>query len=536
MMRQRPVDGFDSFAPTSPAWLKAGSSCPVVAGEKSTTRRFARFHRGDRGQQLVFLLAICHVFTSVAWQSLFARDRHEPPVSALSPANDREWLVMTARILDSDGNPVAGASVRPTAFNLENGWYLQWPDQGSPFGERRRTVSDADGNVEVRFPQSVKVQKLLRVVDGSAVIVHPDFCSKGFTFRRQLDKPQQVCDVKLERGVRLRIAGVAPGNSEPLSHCHVLLEGGDTAEPEFVAEPDGWLQSMTVTDERRWFRVVRAVPGKPPEFSKSSAWPSDDPRSRTAQVEIHPGVRVTGKLSDNVARPILRGHVLACCGSHVHHNDEGVVQVRQPFFWYETVPITEEGTFEFASLPAGYLGQFYAFANDSISAQPSLAAFETCRHWFGVQDLMQEPAYRYGQILRLAGTRSAITLEMETACEVQFKCTSSAGKPLAGIEIQACPNQWTCGLSTTVFCTYSSSLDQLLGVPADESPARRPFNVKTNEDGEAVIRNLPRGLHYYAAGSGWTTGDGWNMGNPKILNATPNRTAIVKVRLKQALK
>lgn len=417
--------------------------------------------------------------------------------SALKPMNGIAWSEMTVRIVDPEGNPVAGARVRPWALRAGNG-HGGWPEQA--YGPPPRTTTDVRGQTVVVFPQSVQRLVAEKVVQVSLFVAHSDFC----TASSHVDVPEprvgKIPEIALKRGVRLRIAGVARGSDAPLSNCHVLLENGSTDEREFSPDHDGWMQSIPVSEDRRWFRVVRTPPGGLPEFSKPQAWTPDDPATREVRVELHPGIRVAGKISDDVPRPITRGHVVAWCGSPIRHKGDDQNRI-SPIWWLETASIQADGTFEFPSLPSGYLAQFYGMANDWISSQPTDEAYKTSCTWFGADSRPRTPSFRYAQILRLGGSSSQFTLEMERAGQVRVKCVDPAGNPLSQVHVSSWPNQYMVGGGSTIFCSRRSSLDGLIGKRDPGWKFDNPFSGETDEKGEVLIQNLPTGQQSFFAGN-----------------------------------
>jgi hypothetical protein len=253
--------------------------------------------------------------------------------------------------------------------------------------------------------------------------------------------------------------------------------------------------------------VIRAPVGAPAEFSKPQAWDPDDPASQEARVEVRPGVRVTGKISDDVPRPIDRGQIVVWCGSPVRQDAGNNQRHARSIWWIDTVPVNKDGTFEFPSLPSGYLAQFYAIANDSISSQPTDQAYETCCNWFAEQNRQRHATFRYGQILRLAGTTTQITIEMEPAGQVRVKCVDPNGRPLPRISVSSWPNQYMVGGGSTIFCTRQSSLEHLRNKSQVYWSHESFFTVESDADGVALMRNLPEGQQSLVAGNAiWRTG------------------------------
>jgi hypothetical protein len=234
------------------------------------------------------------------------------------------------------------------------------------------------------------------------------------------------------------------------------------------------------------------------------AWTPDDPSSREVRADVRPGVRVVGMISENVPRPITRGRVVAWCGSpsRIESNADG--GRTQPIWWIDTVPVREDGSFEFASLPTGYLAQMYAFANDFISSQPTDAAYKICCDWFASQDQERQRNhfFRYGQVLRLAGAKSRITLDMEPAGQVRVRCVDIiSGEPVAGVIVGSSPNQYTVGGGSTIFCQGQRTLDCLLEGERILKRWRQdsPYSAVTDINGEALIQNLPQGHQSFVA-------------------------------------
>ena len=456
----------------------------------------------------------------------FADDESDYAADALHAANDIAWSKMFVKILDPEGQPVEGVTVRPWALRVGKGHGAWLPEQiGAPVA----TKTHALGVAAVVYPISLNwgLGDPVTVSQVSLILSHFDFCTRNV----HVNVPggdNALPELTLKRGTRLRIAGVATGSDHPLPDCHVLLEG-ESSEPEFSQESDGWMKSIPVSEERRWFRVVHAPAAEPPQFSKLMAWSPDDPASREVRVEVRPGVRVVGKISDKVPRPITRGKVVVWCGSPARREEGANGQKPQPSWWHDHVPIAEDGTFEFSSLPSGYLAQFYAMANDWISAQPSDEAYETCCKWFAEENHQRNDFFRYGQILRLAGGKTEITLEMEVAGQIHVKCTDPDGRPLARIAVGCSPNQYMVGGGSTLFCIGLSSLDGLKGKPRINWNRDNPFSAETNTEGEALIRNLPHGNQRFYAGN-----TVWKIQQQDQVKVEPEKTTEITLRFERA--
>jgi hypothetical protein len=460
------------------------------------------------------------LFVMASAGSAVQADEEEVVASAIRPAHGIEWCAMTVKVVDAQGVPIEGATVRPWALragNAHGGWDGQ-------IGAPRETLTDPSGQTSVVYPKAMTwgTSESNPVISVSVILKHPEFVARNVHVDIPVGETPAVPELMLKPGIRLRIAGVEPGTDKPLDNCYLFIENQDVGAQEFAREADGWLRSNPISEDRRWFRVVHAEPGKSPRFSQSVAWTPDDPASRERRVEVRAGTRVQGKISDNVARPIERGHVVAWCGSPIRKDDENLSRSR-PILWLETALIERDGSFVFESLPSGYLAQFYALANDSISAQPTDAAFELCCKWFAVKQQMQE-FFRNGQMMRLAGSQSELTIEMESAGEVRVTCLDPDGKPLRGITVMSWPNQFVVGAGSTVFCDRRSSLSGLQAT-SQNSPWWKTshYAVETSADGVSVIRNLPAGNQSFIASNELWASD---VTNTKSIPGSPAELVI----------
>jgi hypothetical protein len=434
----------------------------------------------------------------------------EDAASALKPANGMPWSTMSVRVVDDGGIPIPKATVRPWALRAGNG-HGQWNEE---IGAPRTVQANAEGIAIITYPKSYGWTRTEEraVTQVSVIVKHPEFVGRNMHMN-VTDDPAIVQDVALPKGVRLQIAGVEPGTDKPLDHCFLVIENSETGEHEFTREPDGWLMSFPIRESRKWFRVIQAEPGQPARFSKPVAWTPEDPTSKVQRVELRAGTRVLGRVSDNVPRPIKRGRVVAWCGSPVRNDAKpGDGGRSRPIFWIETASIRPDGSFEFPSLPTGYMAQFYAIANDMISAQPSDKAFAACCQWFS-DEAKRNQVFRYGQPYKLAGGKTELTIDMEPAGQVRVKCLDPDGKPLPGMIVSSWPNQYMVGGGSTIFCSRLSSLESL------QNPKKRRdldessiYSVKAGEDGIALLRNLPQGnQHLVAGGRRWATNRDTNV-------------------------
>jgi hypothetical protein len=436
------------------------------------------------------------LFVLASLGSSVPTDEEEFVASAIRPSNGIEWGTMTIKVVAEDGSGIEGASVKPWALRAGNGHGVWNEELGSP----REVVTNAAGECTVVYPKATHwgQRQSIPVSSVSMVIRHRACVARNCHLDVLPADNPHIPEITLKAGVQLVVAGVEPGTGKVLDHCYLLIENPDAGGREFQRLADGWLMSDSISEDRKWFRIVQAVPGQPPKFSQFAAWTADEPTSRQRALDVRAGTRVQGKIADNVPRPIERGHVVAWCGSAIRKDDGDQSRLR-PIMWIDTAPIQRDGTFVFESLPTGFLAQFYAFANDSISAQPSDEAYKQCCKWFNLSEV-RNAVFRYGQVLRLVGAKAEVSIDMELAGELKIKCVDPNQQPVRGVTVSSWPNQYIVGAGSTVFCNRHSSLNRLLDEATSDGWQRTsPFVAETGGDGIAVIRNLPAGKQSFIA-------------------------------------
>lgn len=455
--------------------------------------------------RISMVLLIILVIRLLSRGEVLAEAESQP--NAVEAKTDVPWVTMNVRVVDPDGRPVDNATVRPCGFRT--------PAAVARKMDPRPVKTNAEGMATVQFPKSVFWTDWQPLLEVHLVTTHPNYCNQKFILKVPEVPDEIVHELKVRRGIRIRVGGFEAGQDQPLKHCHVLLENRDTDEPDFVELEDGWLQSAPLPEERRWFRLVQGSEDGSLRFSHHSAWDPNDGADQVVRLDVRPGVRLAGQLSENVVRPITHGRVVVWCAPPHRPGAQKPAEPTESSWWIDTTPIAADGTFEFRSLPNGYIAQCYAVANDAISSAPSHQAIEQCSRWLDVPFANQEWSDREprsGQIVRLTSKSNELKLQMEPAATACVRIIDVQGKPLAGIGAHSCPVQTVIGLTlrnSAVFCYRRSTLEELLGTYEPSLRTNTPYSAVTDADGRATLHNLPPGVHrIFAVKGALTNGQG----------------------------
>jgi len=147
--------------------------------------------------------------------------------------------------------------------------------------------------------------------------------------------------------------------------------------------------------------------------------------------------------------------------------------------WGEWVPIREDGSFEFVSLPRS--GKIQMIAK--------------CDGFVGKAD---DRGFTIGESFEIDETETKVTLAMEPTIDVEIVVTDKAGLPVSGADVGFNPNQLWAGWGSQILGERWKSmadvvdrLDPTKSVPEREMTFR-DYSSETDAEGIARIRNLPQ--------------------------------------------
>jgi hypothetical protein len=199
------------------------------------------------------------------------------------------------------------------------------------------------------------------------------------------------------------------------------------------------------------------------------------------EVELRPGFRFDGALSDNVPRPVRNGRVLLSISSEFGTG------------WSDWTTVRDDGTFTFNSLPpdSGSKALLVAVCDDFVSASPDSEGFQSTS--------MMVP-----QVFGIGHSSVTAVLEMQPAGRLTVIVRDPAGNALAGVQVHATPNYHVARNGTSSFGGLGSTREMLLeGARYRPKPDLRafPYEGTSGDDGIVALANLPPFVTYLSAAS-----------------------------------
>ncbi len=417
------------------------------------------------------------------------------------------------QVQTADGRPIAGATATVTSLGIPGGASMGIPPEFAP----PTVQSDAEGLVRVdlsAFYESPLVPALgghlRRGVESLHLQVdHPDHPPLS-TILWVADAPLPGArKIVLAPASTVEIRARSEGESALVQGLYPLLRGAG----ERWSETDGVLTirrlDLTSTNAARWMRVVHVPPQGP-------AWFGDliDLKQRVGdpvviETTLKPGVRVAGRISDEVPRPIQNGRVVAAVYSGPDSHET--------VFWGTVAEIAPDGTFVLESLPAGDDAQLVAFCDGWVSQSPTLAELDA---YVAAHEFPLDPRYRradaqqfgmlHPQLHRLSAPVTEAVIPMERTASCRVTVVDQEGAPVANAQVAINPAPMQSFFRSNGSFPLGTGWDMPAAVrtriatgampPAGVFTSRPSFEVTTDDDGVATISHLAGGISSFVDG------------------------------------
>ncbi len=383
-----------------------------------------------------------------------------------------EVLTRSIKIIDEQGQPVAGAVADAWLINEE---YF-WPSSILP---RELAKSDKDGVAQLRYPKNASRGLGDLIVESLKITVsHPDFLSSDVVVpvAGEQGKPFEI---KLAHGVSLKLSAVDE-QGKPVSEPFAVMATRMPESQRWQRNAPHQVQTRSIKSGNHQLMLVQ--PGKDGRDKFSSILnyhfnKAKEPEVVMEDIELLPGIAVRGKLSAEVPRPVKNGHVIAVhlplpAGDSWDDNLPSLI-------YYSSTELREDGTFEFLSMPQ----------------TGSVQLITVCDGWVGLQDKARP--FVVGETFDVDEADLDVELKMERTFDAKIRIVSEAGEPVEGVTVACSPNQLFQKGGATWLGERFDSMPTLKNQLTEQFDSLRqdsdnPFQAASDRQGRLVIRNLPR--------------------------------------------
>ncbi|TWT33655.1 hypothetical protein KOR34_34880 [Posidoniimonas corsicana] len=427
-----------------------------------------------------------------------------PAIAAESDAAQAPNPMLTARVMvvNSDGDPVAGATVAPWAIRSDLG-HGSWAPDGQGRSKPPVVQTDERGLAEFEYPKYAAPSRQIPCLQLSCRVEHPDYADTVYNEVPvpQTDGPERI---ELARGAEVRIAPLDE-NLEPVTDgVHAMWCDNSYWSSSARARTDGEAIVLPrLTAGAELVRLVRIEGDQATHFSPPLPFLLADGQAVELMESLQPAASVQGRLSDNVPRPVKNGRVAVVVAAKAPGENW------ETLYWNDWAPVAEDGTFTLTGLPPGEPLQLIGLCDGFIAASGDAPEFADDNE----RDLRERRLEARGladfhlpQVFDLPQEGEAeLTVAMKPTGRCEVRVLDAAGAPLAGLQAETWPNvKWWNG-GSQIYCSplrrTAALIDQIneAAWSHDDGAERygRLFSGVTDEDGRVTLTGLPLGGHNF---------------------------------------
>ncbi|MEO8268511.1 MAG: hypothetical protein ABI557_02250 [Aureliella sp.] len=420
----------------------------------------------------------------LGWPSTYS------PIVADEPADSEikfpvEMGSYSVKLVSPDDKPIVGAAVLVNGVRCaeDPGSWYSWPTTNA--GKDNSFITDENGEATFEYPKFLGAPP-----DYSTITTLTfNFSHSGFVSDRAEAAIDELKTTHtLQPGCRVVFTAVDE-QQQSIDRFGCLIGG---PSPDWKLS-DGTIQSSAVPSGK--WQTMLVAPREDGVTLFSGILPAryaSGGEFKINNVRLSPGLRVQGKLSDNVPRPIVDGVVIAF--SQPKPTPEAI-EKREAISWTDAVKIAADGSFEFASLPAS----------------GRLQLISVCRDWVIVDQAREGNPLRGGSkqgiLLDLDNTDiksnllDKVVLDMEPTGTLEVTVVDGDGNPVSDIRVGTNPNQLLEDYGSQILGESYVSLDVMREQwdPAFEPPTvwdpdrQSRYYLKSSINGKATIYSMPVG-------------------------------------------
>ena len=393
-------------------------------------------------------------------------------------------------VVDPAGNPVPNATFTP--FGLNTSYF--WPVK--EMGEATPCLSDSIGFFDVEYPERIGGLKFTETIDG--ILTHDNYISNVERVPIQVSGDARVV---LKPGIRVQLDAVDE-DGNPIQKRFGILMGGASSPARWQERNVGSVESRSIAPGAHQALLSMAKQDGSMLFSDMiNIVATEENRAlglRLSDIELSPGIRISGKLNSRVPRPVQNGFVM------LHQFPSYIPKATEMVDWCDWAKIKEDGTFEFASIPRTGRVQLIATCDGWI-ASPQ-------RKW--TWQGLTRSSFIEGQSFDVDEKDLEVELKMEQAMELRVLVKDADGSPISNAKVGLSPNQIWKDLGSQILGSRWSSRDLIRKQLEPNYPLPNgreswsKYSADTDGKGIALVRNLPESSeHFYVHAKGFTSLD-----------------------------
>ena len=329
-------------------------------------------------------------------------------------------------IVDPNGKPIPGVKVIPWALGCGQGHGPWGPFEGKPdeSGMEPKTVTtDEKGLATVIYPYFRNALEQTRTLVVSIQLDHPNYSyndAEHIEVPLTSDGPHKIT---MTASASIEITPSIDGQPAALDDLYALWSNPRSWKPDGAPEKlaSGKLRISGFLPGSNSVLVMRMVNDTITHFSNFQYFELDEGSVSELALALKPAVRVAGKLSEDVPRPVRDGRVVA----RSLPSDPKNSSTR----WVDWAPVAEDGSFVFEAWPDGERIQLIALCDGFIATSGKAPDKD-----------LEFPNDGYHRPHAFEVGKSEIIIPMMPLVPVTITVTKDNDAPVAGLDVATSPN------------------------------------------------------------------------------------------------
>ncbi|HXI84453.1 MAG TPA: M56 family metallopeptidase [Verrucomicrobiae bacterium] len=392
----------------------------------------------------------------------------------------KEALVV---VEDEDGKPIEGATIEPTGFRVKGRHSADAYNWHSWEKTPTKVTTDREGKAHLRYPvvgipeeQELTERLIFRVV-------HPEFATvviQSFSVDGT-EKP-----IRMKRGIPLEVSGYFGSDRQPVLELVPCVSGEEVSPEDWQKKENGIFAFHKLAPGGHLLQLMGRLPSGEIVYNEGFAFTAEKGKTCSFSLEMKTGIRLEGRIDDNVPRPVKNGRVLISVRpmeipAYLDINTPRSLAAQYGNFrpWHSYRLIAEDGSFVFESIPPGEV-DVVVLGDGFVSKNGGEAKF--------AGSSPQPLRIGVPQPFPLAAPVTKIEVVTEPTATFDLTTKTRSGKPVEGATVVLSPNVLR---MNGIFGEMEHSSEEPFRKLNPLPRGRALYSGVTDASGEVVIPNLP---------------------------------------------
>lgn len=425
--------------------------------------------------------SVCVLICCAVTHDLSSTAKSEEPLP-------QEMISLPVKVVDEDGQPVAGVKIIPWALRCSQG-HGQWHEE--TLGKCPEFLTDANGRAAITYPYYTEPGEFIRTTEVTLSVDHREYVFISHANVMVPREEKEPHTITIHRGSILEIMPLVDGQPAKLDGIRAIWSDGRAWKkiPGSMTSADGLVEIPAMESGPGQVMLLRLAEGHATHFTSIIDVDLKSQKTARVNIELRSAATLRGTLDDTVPRPIKQGRVVLRT-----LQDK---RVRPVVTWGAWAPVMEDGSFVIENWPSEEAIQLIALCDGYIAKPGSPPE---------VVDERQRQSTAFGRphVFYPENFDEELVVAMEPLVECRVEVADEQGASLKGVNIVSCPNVGWWNGGSQIYCSPLYSFETYISTgdfeASQDFSIPEPWKATTDANGLAVLM-LPQGQEDLYAGN-----------------------------------